>query len=436
MNFKETMEWIGQANMRGISLGLERMRILCRLLGNPQEDLRIIHVAGTNGKGSVCTMIAGALAAAGCHVGRYISPTLFDYRERIQINGIMISVQDLASVMSEVRAAVECMTADDLEAPTAFEIETAAAFLYFKEKHCDYVVLEVGMGGRLDSTNIIRHPELVVITPVSMDHTGMLGDTLAAIAGEKAGIIKPGVPVVSALQKEEAMAVIRAKAEANGCVLHIADPADVLVRERLVTEVDKKLMTVQRFDYKTISDISLYLGGIYQTANAATAIEALWCLPAEVFGEKGVEACIIDGFGAARWPGRFECIHKDPPIWIDGAHNPDGARALTDSVKAYFSERPCVIVMGVFADKDYKKMLAEVSELSDTIVTFTPENARGLASNLLAKSAAPYFDEIIDAESAAHAINCAAHLVLENGVIIVLGSLSTVMTMHAICDIL
>lgn len=436
MDFKETMEWIGQANMRGISLGLERMRTLSEKLGDPQDDLKIIHVAGTNGKGSVCTMIAGALASAGCRVGRYISPTLFDYRERIQINGEMIGEADLATVMTKVKAAVEAMADEGLEVPTAFEIETAAAFLYFKEKKCDYVVLEVGMGGRLDSTNIIRYPVLTVITKIAMDHMGMLGDTLADIAFEKAGIIKAEVPVVSMLQEDDAMTVIQKQADNNGSKLIIADPADIQIKARRIEEIDGRPATVQRIAYKDIEDIVLCLGGTYQTANAAVAIEALRCLPNSVFGLKGRNTCIVEGFGAARWPGRFECIHTKPMIWIDGAHNPDGARALVDSVKNYFALKKCVIVMGVFADKDYKEILHIVSALSDTIVTFTPENARGLSSQALAQSALPFFDEIVDAQNAEHAVKCAMHLVDEDDVVIVLGSLSTVMTMHAICDIL
>ncbi len=436
MNFRETMEWIGQANMRGISLGLDRMTKLCSLLGNPQEDLRIIHVAGTNGKGSVCTMIAEALKEAGWKVGRYISPTVFDYRERIQINNVMISETDLAAIMTQVRIALEKMAAEGIEVPTAFEIETAAAFLYFKEKQSDYVVLEVGMGGRLDSTNIIRHPVITVITSIAMDHMQMLGDTLTAITEEKAGIIKNGVPVVTMLQNKTSMSVIEAQAEKNNSTIYIADPSDVCVLDRKVTKKDGKIVTVQHFHYKTIRDIRLYLGGTYQIKNAALAIEVLMCLPPEVFKKKKLSACVIQGFSKASWPGRFECIHNDPQIWIDGAHNPDGASALTESVNTYFPDRSKVVVMGVFADKDYIEILKRVSTFSNTIVTFKPENKRGLWANLLAECAEPYFDKVIAANSASEAIVLASKLVKKDGIIIVLGSLSTVMTMHAICDIL
>ena len=211
MDYQEAMAYIEQLNKKGISLGLERMEALLQYLDNPQNDLRIIHVAGTNGKGSVCAFIESALQQAGLRIGRYISPSVYDYLERFQINGAYMDTQTFSILLSDVQVACAQMEQHGLELPTAFEVETAIAFLYFKQVKCDYVLLEVGMGGRLDSTNVITHPVLSVITSISMDHTGMLGNTLGEIAAEKAGIIKESCPLVLAWQKPEAMNVLLEK---------------------------------------------------------------------------------------------------------------------------------------------------------------------------------------------------------------------------------
>ena len=211
MNYEEAISYIEQLNTRGIALGLERITALLELLGNPQDTLRVIHVAGTNGKGSVCAFIDSALRQAGMRVGRYISPALYAYLERFQINGAYMPEEEFAQLLARVREACDNMEEKGLELPTVFEVETAVAFLYFQAAGCDYVLLEVGMGGRLDSTNVIMRPVLSVITSISMDHTGMLGNTLGEIAAEKAGIIKESCPVVLAWQKPEAMNVLLAK---------------------------------------------------------------------------------------------------------------------------------------------------------------------------------------------------------------------------------
>ena len=224
MNYEESLAYINQLNSRGIALGLERMQALLKRLGDPQKQLRCIHVAGTNGKGSVCAFLDAALQQAGLQVGRYISPTLYEYRERIQINGNYIGEQAFARILTQVQQACAQMVQQGLEQPTVFEVETAVAFLYFQQEPCDYVLLEVGMGGRLDSTNVVEKPVLSVITAISMDHTAMLGHTLAAIAGEKAGIIKPGCPVVLGPQQAEAMAVLQQCCADCGVVPVLTEP--------------------------------------------------------------------------------------------------------------------------------------------------------------------------------------------------------------------
>lgn len=413
----------------GIHLGLERMEELLNRMGRPEAELKIIHVAGTNGKGSVSTFIASILEAAGYSVGRYISPTLFDYRERIQINNCWIEKEELAQGMSLARSHCESMVADGLEAPTIFEIETAVGFWYFKKKKCDYVVLEVGMGGRLDSTNVIKHPVLSVITSVSMDHMAQLGNTLSEIAAEKAGIIKEEIPVILYPQKTEAMEVFIKTCEKLHCTHTMVDLNQVTLNKRCLVEADGKVTAHQIFDYKNYKQLSIHLAGTYQIKNACLAIEAIEALG---FEENRI-SCIYEGLEKASWAGRFQCLSAQPTIFIDGAHNPEGAESLRESIQSYFPEQKKILVMGVFKDKDYESILKIMSTVSDTLITFTPENARGLESHVLEEKAKAYFKHTVDAQSSWAALEKAEELWNEDSVIIIFGSLSTI---SAFCDIL
>lgn len=439
MTYEETMAWIQQVGKSGIVLGLERMEELLNRLGRPERALRIIHVAGTNGKGSVCTFIAAILEAAGYKVGRYISPTLYDYRERIQINGVHIEPEALAEGMSKIREACESMAADGLEAPTVFEAETALGFWYFKKKLCDYVVLETGMGGRLDSTNTVEHPVLSVITPVSMDHMVQLGNTLSAIAFEKAGILKAGTPAVFSPQKPEVMRVLLEQCRKKNISPTVAAWDELNVKERRLFDNDDGLSAqagktvsmeaCQTFDYKEYKNLMIHLGGTYQVQNACLAIEAVEALETQM----SMREAIVQGLENARWPGRFQCLSKEPLIFIDGAHNPEGAVSLRESIEAYFPERRKILVMGVFADKDYISILKEMNSVSSVLITFTPENARGLDSAELKIAAQDYFSQAIDAKTAENALELAKKRARPEDVIIIFGSLSTISTF---CDIL
>ncbi|MGN0204171.1 MAG: bifunctional folylpolyglutamate synthase/dihydrofolate synthase [Coprococcus sp.] len=430
MNYSEAMDYIESANTRGIMPGLARIGGLLEETEHPEMACNVIHVAGTNGKGSVCTYIASILHAAGYRVGRYISPTLYNYRERIQINGRWISEEEVAAWMSLVRDADDKVQSRGIGAASAFELETVLAFLYFKDKQCDFIILETGMGGRLDATNVVPRPVLSVITPIGMDHMQFLGDTIEAIAAEKGGIIKKGCPTVIGAVNRAAEVVLEKICRSKQAPYRMVKTAEAFVNHSSIEEG-------QYFDYGEFHNLRTGMLGSCQPGNAAIAIEAvkvLTCLDTGDF-PAGIERLpaqyldshvIKEGIEAAVWPGRFEVIAKNPLVIVDGAHNPDGARALRDSVRQYLSGRRLILVMGVFADKDYKQMLNILSEVSDTLIAFKPEQARGLDAGKLSEAAAACFRYTEAAESQEQAIRKAFALGSCQDVILSFGSLSTV----------
>lgn len=427
MTYEETQEWIQQMGQSGIILGLERMEALLNVMGHPERRLKMIHVAGTNGKGSVCTFMASILESAGYQVGRYISPTLFDYRERIQINGRWIEKSDLSEGMSWLRQCCEVLNSKGMEMPTAFEIETALGFWYFDKQQCDYVIVETGMGGRLDSTNVIEHPVLTVLTSISMDHMAQLGHTLEAIAYEKAGILKKGVPLVSYTQKEEVYAVIEKACQEKDVAWSHLCMEDISIKSRTLCETDDVYTAEQVFSYKNHANLRIYLAGTYQVYNACLAIEAMETLAIGIRDEE-----FRKGLEQARWPGRFECLTKEPLTFIDGAHNPEGAMSLKESLEIYFPDKEIVLIMGVFKDKDYEQILEIMSTVSDTIITFTPQNVRGLESCCLAQKATSYFKNVIDAKTAENAWNIGKSRTDSKRIQIIFGSLSTISSFYDI----
>lgn len=344
--------------------GLKVMDGLMARLGNPQERLPCVHVAGTNGKGSCAAMTAAVLRAAGYKTGLFISPDLTGMQERISVNGVYITLSDLAAVTERVRAACA-----GLEEPSFFEKITAAAFLYFAENGCDRVVLETGLGGRFDATNVIKAPLCSVIMPVGFDHTAVLGSTLSAIAGEKAGIIKPGCPVAVSAQDAEAMDVIRRTCAARGSVLHEVDITKLTVRSRSFAG--------QVFSYGRMKDIRLSLLGDHQAANACAVIETAGALG---LGESAIRA----GLQAARWPCRFEYFAQDPPVILDGAHNAHGAAALAAGLRDYFPGARFTMLMGVLADKDYADIVKIMETPAARFVCVAPEDPRALPAEALA----------------------------------------------------
>ena len=370
MNLSEALDFIHATSWQGSRLGLERIEALMELLGNPQKRLKFIHVAGTNGKGSVCAMLSEILTRAGYTTGLYTSPHLFRINERMKVNGTDISDEELTDLVRQVKPLVDGMS----DQPTEFERITAMALLYFQQKNCDVVVLEVGLGGRLDSTNVIDAPDAAVITHIALEHTDVLGDTLTKIAGEKAGIIKPGAEVVLSEQTEEVEAVVRRVCGQKGCALRTTDST---AQTLLAHDLDG-----QTFDYRDRKDLRLRLIGNYQYQNAAVALDTLDVLR-ERRGYVIPESAVREGLLAVSWPGRFEILQKNPLVLVDGAHNPDGVRELAGCLEAYLPGRKLTMVMGVMADKDYDDMIRTVAPFAKEFVAVTPESERALPSRAL-----------------------------------------------------
>lgn len=350
-----------QADVR---LELGRMQALCEALGNPETHLKFIHVAGTNGKGSVCAFLQSMLTHAGYKTGKYTSPNMVCVNERLCIDGENISDERIESIFGRVEKA--CVKAEKKtgEYPTQFEIWTASAFLYFYEEKCDYVVLEVGLGGRFDATNVIKNPALCVITRIDLDHMQFLGNTIKEIAFEKAGIIKPGAPVVTVKQSEEALSVFENITRERGCELYIENALSSSGFESI---------------YEICGGVKLALGGINQTENAAAAIKAAKLLSVP-------EKSIVYGLTHAKHPGRFDMVRRN--VIYDGAHNPNGVKALAASLKRYFPHRKMNFIMAAMADKDINSSLLELSRLISMLFTVTvKDNPRSLSGEDFEKKA-------------------------------------------------
>jgi dihydrofolate synthase/folylpolyglutamate synthase len=327
---------------------LDRMRALLEELGNPQERYAVLHVAGTKGKGSVCALAASGLQAAGYRVGLYTSPHLLDYCERIQIDGVPASHADLVGLVEKVKPGVA-----RIPKLTTFEITTAVGLLHFAEQHADIAVVEVGLGGRLDATNVVA-PTVTVITSLSYDHMAVLGDTLAKIAAEKAGIIKQGVPVISAPQRDEALSVLRQTAQERNAPLTVVG-TDITF-ESLTHSLDGQTLRVAAGERALNATIPLL--GSHQVQNAATAVAALWALRSQ--GLEVPDAAIKKGFAGVSWPGRFEVARAEPPVIFDSAHNQDSFARLQQTLEDYFPGRQAYLVFGASEDKNLPGMLDEI----------------------------------------------------------------------------
>ncbi len=415
MNYTEAREFINQVSARGSELGLTTITNLLGMLGNPQDELKFVHVAGTNGKGSVLAYLSTVLQKAGYSVGRYISPTLFSYRNRIQVNQEPVGREEFAELVTQTAEAMEKMEAEGMALPTVFEVETAISFLYFKEKKCDLVLLEVGMGGRLDATNIIRTPVLTVLTSISMDHMEYLGNTLGEIAWNKAGIFKPGIPVVSADQEQEAAEVIRREAKQLGCSCSF-------VETKQISDVQYGLER-QQFSYKSFDGVEIHLAGMHQIGNAALALEGIEAL--RQAGYVITDETVKDGMRDTVWKGRFSIIHDKPYVIIDGAHNPDAAMRLAEAVQRYFPDRKKYYIFGVFSDKEYDKIIDITAPLAEHIITIeTPDNPRALPAGQLAEAVRRVNPSVEAARSIAEAVEKSFALAGEKDVILIFGSLS------------
>lgn len=415
MNYKEARVYLDEVSKYGSVLGLESMRELLHRLGDPQNELKFIHISGTNGKGSVLAYLSTILSGAGYRTGRYISPTLFSYRERIQVDGEYIEKESLACHVTAIAAAAEDMQKAGLSSPTVFEIETALAFLYFKEKRCDIVTLEVGCGGLLDATNVITTTVMEVIASISMDHTDLLGDTLAKIAAQKAGIIKPDTMVVSAQQKSEAAQVIEDTCKEQHCTLQMVD-------ESKISNVHYGAEG-QTFSYKTWENVAISLAGSYQIKNAALALEGVEAL--RKLGYALSDQQVREGLLHTAWRGRFTTLRRDPTVIIDGAHNPAAALELKESLERYFPGKTLYFVMGMFKDKDYAQVIDLTAPLARHIITVeTPGNPRAMPARELAEAVGKVNPSVEWADSVAHGVEKALAMARKEDAVIVFGSLS------------
>ncbi len=375
------IEKIHEFSKFGSVLGLERMTELLSLLGNPQDQLKVIHVAGTNGKGSVCRYIYSVLLEEGYKTGIYISPFIENFNERIEIDRFCISDEDLAVYTDRVLEAVSIMIKEGLQSPTEFEVITALALLYFKEKACDYVVLEVGLGGSGDSTNVCRKPLMTVITSISMDHMDRLGNTIEEIAAEKAGIIKDGCPVVTSASDVRALRVIERTAEEHKSMFFETTNLPIRITEEGISgscfDVD-----VQGVSFE---GVRIAMAGRHQIDNAVAAMCALSIM--EERGDVRVSRrALYAGLAAARQPGRMEVFteEKGPITIIDGAHNPAGAKALKDAVGSFCTDKKILMVIGVLADKDVKGMMDHFTDMTEDFIVTQPDNPRRLKAESLA----------------------------------------------------
>ncbi|MCR5594310.1 MAG: bifunctional folylpolyglutamate synthase/dihydrofolate synthase [Lachnospiraceae bacterium] len=419
MNLNEAQRYIEHLSVSGIKPGLDRMRNLCAKLGDPQNSLNFIHVAGTNGKGSVCAYISEILNESGYKVGRYTSPAVVEDRERYQINGRNVSQAAYCRNLEEVKAASDLMVLEGSEEPTLFEIETALAFMIFMEAGCEIVVLECGMGGAQDATNIIHAPLVSVITRISLDHTRYLGKTVEAIAKEKSGIIKKGTHVVTIAQSQEILNVIKARASLEKADLTIADPANV---KNL-----KQGLKASSFDYGKYKGLKISLIGTWQTENAMIAISAIEALKKEKI--KIDENKIKDGLIKAAWPGRFEIIAKNPMVIVDGAHNENAARRLSETVDYFLHNEEekgkIIYIFGVLGDKNYPAIAEIMGPHAAHIITVTPpDNPRALPAQELADTVSRYNRMVSVAGSLEEALEMAYLLADKDSVILAFGSLS------------
>ena len=411
MNCNEAIEYIHSLERFGINPGLERIDALCSILGNPQKGLKFVHVAGTNGKGSTSTMISNILIKAGFATGLFTSPYVIDFRERIQFNGCMIEPYELADAVSEVKTAVEILNIRGVF-PTEFETITAAAFLYFKKKKCDFVVLEVGLGGRFDATNVIDSPVVNVITSISKDHVAVLGDTLSEIAFEKCGTIKEnGVCVCYPEQDEEALSVIENTCEEKHNRLIVPDLTAV---KNLKITATGSIFTYDGIDYE------LPLVGLHMVKNAVTAINAVnvikqsGCnIPAKAFSE---------GILSSSMPARLEIMHKKPLVILDGGHNEGCAKALAGYIETFLKSKRIIAVVSMMADKDYDAYLKITAPYFTALVASSTKIERSLSAEALCETASKYCGNCVAVPSAARALKYAYDSIEKDDVLLVCGS--------------
>lgn len=418
LNYQEALDFIHGTYKFGSKLGLENITYLLELLGRPQEGLKIIHIAGTNGKGSTAAFLHGMLKAAGYRVGLYTSPYLQYFTERIQINGVDIPEERLASLTAVVKEKIEIMVAEGRNHPTEFEVVTALALLYYAEEKVDYLVLEVGLGGRLDATNVVKNPLLSIITPIGFDHMQYLGNTLEAIAYEKGGIIKENGYTVVYPQSEAVLKVFQELCSSKSNQLTISEAVGLDISYSGI-DYQQFSVVIQGKEYK---DIKIKLAGnhqIYNCCNALTAIEVMK-------SERGLainDEAIYKGLAETGWPGRMEVVRERPLTIIDGAHNIHGAEALRGNIKTLLGQYKITLVIGMLEDKDIQGFLKLIIPMVDRVVTTRPDNPRAMGAEALKEKVISYGKPVYAHDDINEAIAKAEELTSENEVILYAGSL-------------
>ena len=408
MNYEEALQYIHAVSWKGSVPGLSRITELMDRLGNPERGLKFIHIVGTNGKGSTAAMLSSVLTEAGYRTGLFISPWVVDFRERMQLNGEMISPEALAAETESVRPHAEAMA----DPPTEFELIAAIALKWFADEHADIVVLEAGMGGELDATNVIPAPEAAVFTNIGLDHTEYLGSTVEAIAQTKAGILKPGCAAALYPNLPSVCAVIEALCREKQIPLYHADP---LVLVPLGHD-----LTGQRFRWGELL-LELPLLGEHQRKNLSLVLTVL-----ELLRDRGwyiPDAAIQEGIRTVRWPGRFELLGRDPLFILDGGHNPQCMDALWEAANTYLAGKVLTVITGVLADKDYAAMYDRTGRLASRFYTLTPANPRALDGRELARLLAQYGKPVRFCETPAEAVCLALAATPQDGAILAYGSL-------------
>jgi len=409
MGIKETLEYIHSVKWQGSKPGLERTRELLSRLGNPERSLKFVHIAGTNGKGSTAACIASVLKKAGYRTGLYISPYVIKFNERMQVDGVYISDDDLERLTAEIRPYADAME----DPPTEFELITALAMKHFHCQKCDIVVLEVGMGGELDSTNVIDTPEVAVITSIGYDHVVELGPEITDIARAKAGIIKNGGDVIIYGGEHDVVAVFESVSAQRSARLRRADFSRILSRD---FSLDGIMLDIAPYGL-----VHLPLTGSYQPYNAVLAISAI-----EVLIMKGYEisaAEIKAGLAEVRWPGRFEMLGREPVFILDAAHNPQGMQAAAESLRRHFGERKVVFIIGVMADKDLDTMIGHIAPLAQAFIAVKPDNTRAMDARALGERLALSGVPVYVGSSMGDGVTEAVARAGEGGIVCALGSL-------------
>lgn len=445
MNYSEVREYLKNVNKLGSILGLNTIKELLKRLGNPQNELKVVHIAGTNGKGSIMTFVQNILMESGYKVGRYCSPAVFNEREIIRINDEYISEEQSADLLTRIKEKCDSMYSEGLPHPTSFEIETAEALMFFKEQNCDIALIECGMGGETDATNVFEKVLCSVIATISLDHTQFLGSTIEEITKVKSGIIKENCPVVMSKQTVEAESVIKKVCKQKNSELIIPTEQDLenVEIDGLTTKVTYKASNNKEYI------LNLQALGTYQIKNAKTAVEVALVLD-KALTEKtnicdesdknngtgmknninnsgnAIEKNIKKGIEKTVWPGRMEVISKEPLIIIDGAHNPGAVLELRKTLDLYFTNKRITFIMGVLSDKDFSKEAEIIADRAERIITITPNNSRGLDGHKLAETLVKYNHNVQVADSLKQAAEESIDTIKENraDMILAFGSLS------------